>query len=138
MILKYIRLEPNIKPPDISKFSPFKSVVIIEELVTLEWQTIISDWLVNSGCLYMMAWGNECSSWDDSVDVSLLEKWDYNDIPEDSFIMTTWHENEPLEEVFWFSKHCAYDSNVDIKNTLLIHISKLNKEDIFLAKYKQV
>ncbi len=57
--MKYLLLKPNTEPPDISEFKPFRSVVIVEEVVTTRWQIIISDWLVSSGCLYMMAWGKD-------------------------------------------------------------------------------
>lgn len=51
----YIKLPSNSEPNDISLFNPFKAVVIIEDEVTNEWQNKISDWLVESGCKYMMA-----------------------------------------------------------------------------------
>ena len=83
--------------PDISNLNPFRAVVAIEETVTQEWQSEVSRWLVESGCLYLMAWGNNCSSWDTSVDIANLEAFDYEDIPEVNFVMTTWHEDEPLK-----------------------------------------
>jgi hypothetical protein len=37
--------------------------------------------------------------------------------------MTTWHENEPLSEAFWFAGHCAFHSNdVALDQTLILHI----------------
>lgn len=136
--MKYLLLIPDTEPPDIQELKPFRAVVIIEEAVTSEWQGKISDWLVASGCLYMMAWGIDCSSWDDSVDYSNLEEWNYGDIPDDKFVRTTWHENEPLDEVFWFSKHAAIHSHVTIENTILAHISSSSKEAEFLDKYDRV
>ena len=135
MTVKYLQLEPTSEVPDISALNPFRAVVIVEENVSLEWQIQISNWLVSSGCLYMMAWGLNCVTWDDSVDLANLEQFNHGDIPDEKLVITTWHENEPLKEVFWFSKHSAFHPDVDIKNNLLLHISKQNNEKYLLDKY---
>jgi hypothetical protein len=82
-----------------------------------------------------MAWGEQCSSWDNSVDDANLKACDYGEIPEHQFVMTTWHEHKSLQEVFWFSKYTAFHPTVDIKNTLLLHISHFSKEDEYLNEY---
>lgn len=69
--MEYLQLQANSEPPDISKHSPFRAVLILEKSVSNEWQQQVSQWLVSSGCLYMMAWGINCSSWDDSVDIQI-------------------------------------------------------------------
>ena len=135
MIVKYLQIQPDSTLPNISSLKPFRAVVIIEESVTPEWQSKVSDWLVKSGCLYMMAWGNNSSTWDDSVDHANIELFNYEEIPLDQFVMTTWHEKESLKEVFYFSKHSASHSIVKISNTLLLHVAKHGKEQEFLAEY---
>ncbi len=84
----------------------------------------------------MMAWGIECSSWDDSVDYANIESFNCENIPDDKFVMTTWHENESIEEVFLFSKSHANHSSVNIKNTLLIHISDCQKKNEYTDLYQ--
>ncbi len=111
-------------------------MVIIEANVTNEWQNTVSDWLVNSGCLYMLAWGDNCSSWDDSVDYANMEKFDYAEISENQDVMTTWHNNESLDEVFDFCKRHASHPVVDIDHTFLFHISKINKERDYGQRFK--
>lgn len=86
----------------------------------------------------MMAWGKGCEAWDDAVDDANLKEFDYSDIPEENSVMTTWHANEPLIEVFWFSKHSAFHPHVEIRNTLLLHISNNNKMKQFLNEYAAV
>jgi hypothetical protein len=49
--------------------------------------------------------------------------------------MTTLHTNEPLVEVFWFSKHCAIHPTVELENKMLLHISVQNKGQEFLTAY---
>src|SRR5689334_494931 len=112
--MQYLQLKPESDLPNVSPLAPFRCVVIIEEIVTPEWQAKVSSWLVKSGCLYMMAWGKECGTWDDSVDYANLERFNHGDIPDENFVMTTWHADETLIEVFWFSKHSAFHPSVEI------------------------
>jgi len=134
--MKYIQLQQGSEPPEITSMAPFRAVVVIEEEVTTDWQSIVSEWLVKSGCLYMMAWGKNCSSWDDSVDHANLSEFNYEEIPDNKLVITTWHDNEPLKEVFWYSKNTAIHSEVKIENTLILHISKSNNESKISNEYK--
>jgi len=135
MSVKYLQIPTGSQLPDISGFQPFRAVVIIENDSTPAWQSMASTWLVKSGCLYMMAWGNNCSSWDDSVDYANLAEFNYGDIPEDQFVMTTWHEDESLDEVFWFAKNNAFHPSVELRNTVILHISGQDREKELLSQY---
>jgi len=135
MSLHYLQLLPGLDLPDISQFKPFRVVVLIEEDVSQEWQPLASTWLINSGCLYMMAWGKECSSWDDSVDFANGEEFNFEGIPDDKFVMTSWHEDEDLDEVFFFCKNHAFHPTIELNNTLIVHISADNKEKEILSLY---
>ena len=121
--------------PDITRLKPYKSIVVIESPVSQEWQWAVSQWLVETGCLYMMAWGEGCSTWDDSVDMANLEAFDFGDTPEKDFVMTTWHESEPLEEVFRFAKTFAIHSEVELANTLILHIAASAKSAELMKMY---
>ncbi len=134
-MVKYFQIKPNSEPPDVSNLKPFRAVVISEENIPTDWQAKISDWLISSGCLYMLAWGKDCSSWDDSVDDSNIKKFGFEEIPEEEYVVTTWHDNELINEVFYFAKYNAVHSVVDVENTLLIHISNTNKEQELLNEY---
>jgi len=138
MGLIYLQLQPESLLPDITGLNPFRSVVVVEENVTSQWQAKVSRWLVKSGCLYMMTWGNNCISWDDSVDHANIEEFGYGDIPEEKFVMTTWHDKEPLKKVFFFSKYNGFHPTVELQNTLLLHISSSNKEIEYLNEYASV
>ena len=92
----YIRLDPRCSTPADALSSPYRAMLAIESHVSPDWQAKISKWLVHTGCLYMMIWGRECSSWDDSVDLANLEDFGFGEIPDDKFVMTTWNEDEPL------------------------------------------
>ena len=138
MNVTYLQLHPGSDPPDLGWSCPYRAIVVVEDVVQANWQSIVSDWLVSSGCLYMLAWGLECSSWDDSVDYAILEKYDYGDIPDDKFVMTTWHENESLQEVFCFAKNGAFHSDVELEKTLILHVCSINKKSEFLLSFDSV
>lgn len=133
--LTYLQLPPGVTPPDVSALSPFRTVLIAEAEASPEWQATVSQWLVRAGCLYTMAWGASGSSWDTAVDLANIEQFDYKEIPEDALVMTTWHDNEPLEEVFWFSKNNGFHPTVELTNTLLLHIAYRYDEQAMLATY---
>lgn len=135
MVVEYLQIQPESGLPAIEKLNPFRVVIIIDEPVSSEWQMQVSAWIVRSGCLYMMAWGNECSTWDNAVDFANLEEFNYKDIPENKFVMTTWHEKERLKEVFWFSKNNAFHPDVELPNTLILHIATNSREQELLGEY---
>jgi len=84
----------------------------------------------------MMAWGFNCSSWDDSVDIANIEQFKSADIPEDQFVMTTWHPDKPLSEAFWFCKNCASHPVVQLKRTVVIHVAGEEQEKELLTAYR--
>jgi hypothetical protein len=126
-MLLYVRLSDDESPPDIGYLNPYKALVVLEETVPYERQKLISRWLVNTGCLYMMAWGPKCSSWDDSVDIANLENFDFGEIPDDSFVMTTWHEDQPLADVFYYAKHNAFHPTKELPNMVIVHLAAVDK-----------
>ena len=83
---------------------------------------------MDSGCLYVMAWGEGCSSWEEPVGLANLEAFDPEEIPDDRVVITTWHEDEPLNEVFWFSKHTAMHPCYELDNAVLLHLVPVGRE----------
>ena len=127
----YVRAEPNAAMEPYEGPKPFRAIVISEMDVDPAWQAEASRWLVDSGCLYMLAWGNECSSWDVAVDMANIEAFAFGDIPEDRFVMTTWHANESLSDVFEFAKLAAQSSapGIEIAETMLFHVSTVDRRE---------
>src|SRR5205085_10605757 len=56
----YVRIAEGEPLPDISEYAPYRAVVVIDATHSDEWQNEVSKWLVDTGCLYMMAWGENC------------------------------------------------------------------------------
>ena len=135
----YVRIAPGKKLPDISSLAPFKAVVVLDTTYEPTWQDEVSQWLVGSGCFYMMAWGPDCSSWDDSVDYADMTRFPNYEIPDDKFVMTTWHDDEPLEEAFWYSQFCANFSynDVELIDAVIVHVGSENREAELLSLFEQ-
>ena len=135
--MRYLRVEPGAALNPYDGARPFRAVVVVEEVVSPEWRAAVSKWLVDADCLYMLAWGRECSLWDDSVDLANLQAFDFGEIPDRHFVMTTWHERESLSEVFEFEKRLALpaDPTVVLSETLVLHVSRTNKGEEIATLY---
>lgn len=109
--------------------------MVLQQPVSHEWRALVSAWLVRSGCLYMLAWGQDCSAWDDSVDWANVEAFEPAEIPDDQFVMTTWHDDQPLAEVFWFAEHCAHHPTVPLNVTLIVHVASEDHQAPLVEAY---
>lgn len=116
--------------------APFKAVLVLEQAVSDDWQDRVSEWLIRSGCLYMMAWGVESSSWDDTVDWANHKVTGLDDIPDDLFVMTTWHECEPLAETFWYAGNVAHHPTVSLDHLAIIDIGPSEREEEMLSGFR--
>ena len=113
---------------------------ISDHTLTGDEQAKLSADIVRQGCRYAVCAGYKCSSWDDSVDMADLERnnWEVRD---DTFVMTTWHENESIEDiVFFFLNNTSFDNWIpdnflvlvlgDERATLDLIRNEINRQDI--------
>ena len=97
-MLRYLQSVPCCILPDLGFSHAFKAVVISESSLTNARQAEISEWLVLSGCLYMMAWGEGCRAWQDAVNLANLKAYEFAQIPDDQLVITTSHPDfDPAE-----------------------------------------
>lgn len=122
-------------PTDMKKF---KCLILIEREVSREFQWEVSKALVEAGCLFSLAWGIDCTSWDDSVDCAFLEHYDYGEYPEDKFVMTTWHENQTLEETVEFAKTCTDYSEVTLDEILVLDFGTQERAGLIKKLYENI
>jgi len=132
--VEYVHLPAGGPLPALEN-TPRRIVVLIEQDVEADWQNAVSGWIVNSGCLYMMAWGRECSSWDDTVDVANLEQFDFGDVSDEHLVMTTWHENDTLEDVFFFCLCCAEHPVTALSAVTILHICATDQRATILKTF---
>ena len=68
--------------------------------ITPDEQRALSEEVVRQGCRYAVCVGRQCSTWDDSIDaVGVVDEIEGRVAP---WVMTTWHEHEPLDDVVDF------------------------------------
>ena len=124
--------------PSLEGYCPFKAVIVIEAPFSTGWQNEVARWLVDGGCLYMMAWGPGCSSWDDAVDWANIDDFAGREIPPHRFVMTSWHEQESLEELFWFAHHAASprDGSISLDRTVILHIARELRGEEMMRRFQ--
>lgn len=130
--VEYVHLPAGSPLPTLSN-EPRRTIVLIAQDVEMRWQDAVSDWIVESGCLYMMAWGWKCITWDDSVDHATLRRFEYGEVPDEHFVMTTWHANEPLCEVFFYARMCAFHPTVPLPLLTIVDIHSQPREPAIRA-----
>jgi hypothetical protein len=133
----YLHLNPGQSPPALEGGCPFKAVIVIEVDVTPEWRSVICDWLVNSGCRYAIAWGIQCREWHFGIDDASLQRFDYGEVPDSEFVMTTDHEKESLKDAFLFAAYCAHHPSLDIDRVYIIHIASRERPDEMLRFFRE-
>ena len=62
--------------------------------------------LLDSGAVYICAWGPGCNAVHLTVDVEYIGPTPPATM--DKVVMTTSHQDEPLEEAIWFALNCAW------------------------------
>jgi hypothetical protein len=66
----------------------------------------IANWALDQGSVYLCAWGPDCERVHDIIDEVIANR-NLGETDED-VIMTTWHEDEALDEALWFAVNSAY------------------------------
>ncbi|WP_448658916.1 DUF7684 family protein [Sphingomonas sp. CJ99] len=132
---QYLHLRPDGPLPDLAP-APYRIVLIADHSVSAAWLNVTAEWIVGIGSLYVIAWGIDCEKWHDSVDWAVLEAFSFGEIPDDRFVMTTWHSGEPMSEALWFAENCAHHPDVELSHTILLHIAETAQSDRILQAWQ--
>lgn len=135
--LNYLHLRPHEDLPPIEQFPPFLAVLVIDEVCEEMWRWEACRWLAASNCRYLLAWGECCEDWAESAADAQLEAFDYEEVPAERLLMTTSHEDEELEEVFWFARHRARHPALQLAHAVIIHIGGRGRKQELEALYAQ-
>jgi hypothetical protein len=85
-------------------------LVAFDESITADEQSGLSDEFVKRGCRYAVCAGSDCSSWSDSIDMGYLATDPGHGPLDERFVMTSWHDDEPLEAVAeFFVQNTSFD-----------------------------
>ena len=112
--MNYIQLTENNENPDISGFSPFKALVVINSEVSKSRQRQIADWLVEIGGLCLIICGTNSKTWVNSIRQSNLNQVDIHSRQAEQFVMITDLRTERLRSVFWHAKKYAKHTHVKL------------------------
>lgn len=82
----------------------------------------IANWLVYSGCRYAVCAGLNCSEWTDAIDSADIIR----DPTAKNLIMTTWHENETVEDIVWFWLNLTDFEGINFENYLALLLGDSN------------
>lgn len=95
----------------------------------------ISRWLIASGCLYALAWGQDSEQWREALEDAALEAVNYEEVPAERRVQVTAHADDDLEEVFWFAQHRAAHP-AELKETLILHIADTPRREELEGQYR--
>jgi len=80
-------------------------LVIASPRVSGEQRDRITSDIVRSRCRYALTFGHDCERWHDGIDETCVG----DGTAGGRFLMTTWHDDEPIEEVvdfLWYNTAC--------------------------------
>lgn len=133
--VRYLHLLPDAALPPLEGLTRFKAVLIADAEVAemTMWETART--LVESGCLIALAWGADAERWKEALEDAHLEAINYEDVPDEQRVLVTSHEDEDLEEVFWFARHRAAHPAHELRDTLLLHIADAPRREELEAQF---
>jgi hypothetical protein len=107
--------------------------------VTDEARLTLASALLDSGCRYAVCGGADCEAWHDSVDVEFVKRHldDSEQQLEASFVMTTWHRDEPPDDVaHFFVRNTNFDSH-NFKHFVVLHVGNGPERDLVNAAVRK-
>lgn len=131
----YVRVDQRNTLEALNISDQWCALIVAEMSFSAERQSEVANWLYAANCRWMAAWGVECSQWDDALDCAEINAWP-DGAPDSKTIMTTWHDDEPLDCMFWFigNQVDTYDDQ-PLTHFLIVHLSETNKEAELKQKF---
>ena len=122
--VNYLHLLPDGSLPHMMDKTPFMAILVADEDVSQMWLWDTSRWLVDAGCRVLLAWGKDAEVWSEAVDDAATEAIDAEtaEAAEEQAVVTTSHEGEDLEDLFWFARHRAAHPALTLNKTLIVHV----------------
>lgn len=141
--VNYLHLLPDGGLPHIVDSTPFMAILIADEDVSQMWLWDTSRWLVDAGCRVLLAWGKDADVWSEAVDDAAVEALDAagpatgsdDDSADERVVITTSHEDEELDELFWFARHRASHPALTLNKTLIVHVAAAPRRDALEAAW---
>ena len=133
--LTYLHLPPS-GDPSVPDLPPFLAILVVESDADEMWRFDLCRRLAASGCRYLLAWGRDCEAWRESAEDAFLEATDYEDVAPEHALLTTAHEDEDLDEVFWFARHRAVHPALPLDTVLILHVADTPDRERLTQAYR--
>lgn len=133
--LKYLHLVPDSPLPELKGMGQFQAIVVLDgEVAEMSmWETVRG--LVEAGCMLALVWGKDSEAWREALEDAALEAADYEDVPAERAVLVTAHEDEELDEVFWYARHRAAHPALALREVLIVHIADAPRREELEAAY---
>lgn len=107
--MEHLQIEQSKGLPAWSSCSPYLAVLWIFEGVKGQWQQNVSEWLIDTGCLYVLAWkgGVGGDSWIESLSEASKNAVARGQFAASHSLVTACYEYVALGEVIKFAEHEA-------------------------------
>jgi len=128
--MEYCRLSGSTEA-GINDGGPFKCIAFIENGLSETRLETLAQSLVNEGCLYLMAAGQQAQQLIDHVGLCNHRAFPDRPIPDDLLIIATNHESEQLKDVFWFAQNTAMHPCHGLERLVVVHEGSINREAEF-------
>ncbi len=111
MTLRKIKLVETSRPFEYLSLFPDEEhtllVCAVDNSVSASERAKLSTEIVAAKCRYAVCWSHQCSDWDTAIDLAYIDMIGTDkamNLPDDTFVMTTWHDDETIEETieFWW------------------------------------
>ena len=133
MPVDYVKFDRDKPLPGDLGFSDFKCIVLLSGRLDQAHMDNIINWLLDEGAVYVMAHGQDCEKFHDNVDDAVMALGE-----ESRFVITTWHNEEPVSEVLWSGKHCADHPDFDSNRVVIVDTSSVSRRAEMLLLYNSV
>ena len=85
-----------------------------------------------------MGWGPNSTLWDDSVDWAYIQQsYDETLSADEEFVVTTWHDDEPLEETIDFACNALDYANKRFERLLVIDLVPVAREQEIVEMHRR-
>jgi hypothetical protein len=120
---------------EISLTTKYLTVLIVcdSDQISVDEISNFAEVLLDEGAVYVCVWGKGCERFHDIIDEIEVERevfgkscWNRNK----GQLMTTWHDDDSLDEALWFLLSCAWplDDELESCSTIVITIGNASWE----------
>lgn len=116
----HIRSPDELTLPSVNGFYP--CVIYALRRTSIVEKSMVIEALLAGSCRFFVCGGIECETWHDVADEIIVRQESEQNSAFEQSICTTWHENEGVEELFFFLESCTdvEDADPSVRGLILL------------------